>query len=121
MDDATGVGFEEHLTRVAFEAGRDTALTSLQPSVSEMRWQPIESAPKDGRALLLYDPEHDDSDDGFGHALDGHWADTTGPGVGEWQAAVWCNSCTEWHTKAVNPTHWMPLPNPPALSPEGEP
>lgn len=72
-------------------------------------WQTIKTVDKDVQPLWLYDPEINGDDSVF----EGHWTDTTGPGIGEWQAAVWCNSCGEWHTKVINPTHWMLPPAPP--------
>lgn len=72
-------------------------------------WQPIETAPKDGTRILLFDgmgiaiaswwvpdPTDFDDDDDFDEPLPG-----------------WCvesAECVEfWH----EPTHWMPLPEPP--------
>lgn len=57
-------------------------------------WQPIETAPKDGRdALIAY------SD---GYIAIGWWSD-------ENQQWCWQNL----YLSVMNPTHWMPLPEPP--------
>lgn len=60
-------------------------------------WQPIETAPKDGRFVLGFDP------------LDSHIA-----------VIWWCNKCGPfqegWKTPPYRDfvaTHWMPLPLPP--------
>ncbi|WP_367079153.1 DUF551 domain-containing protein [Luteitalea sp.] len=71
-----------------------------------MTWQPIETAPKDGTPVLVYFPEigvwevrwsTDVFDDGF-----------------------WCVSDNKFEDRPLrgwieNPTHWMPLPAPPAV------
>lgn len=78
-------------------------------------WQPIETAPKDGTRIRLAWDQHD-------------WA--TADGIfrdGEWIAAPLFYSdgqsepgkpylCFREHR--VNPTLWMPLPEPPALRTE---
>lgn len=59
-------------------------------------WQPIETAPKDGTAIIL---------SAYSGALDrmvswdGRWSDWGG---------VWTH-----HGRISQPTHWMPLPTPP--------
>lgn len=61
------------------------------------QWQPIETAPKDGRRLLLWWPEWCDE------PIKGWWAD------GYWQ-------CIDAVVEE-GPTHWMPLPPPPTMRP----
>ena len=57
-------------------------------------WQPIETAPKDGTYVLLYEPRNDDHDYEIGFF-----------------------ECSEWfgpdHIYTIDATHWMPLPEPP--------
>jgi len=57
-------------------------------------WWPIETAPRDGTAILVYEP-------GFFHTA-------------AWEAnefkAGWTNAYGSW---LVDVTHWMPLPEPP--------
>lgn len=69
-----------------------------------MTWQPIETAPKDGSAFL-----------GFLPHFAGYFADQriqrcmwTGWGGGCWEC--------ELEKGCIGPTHWMPLPPPPAAS-----
>lgn len=79
-----------------------------------MDWQPIDSAPKDGRFVLLHVPhgldcgvvtvgtywkETDRGDDG--RFLPGNWDGWLG--MDSDILSSWCE-----------PTHWMPLPAPPA-------
>jgi len=56
-----------------------------------MEWQPIETAPRDGTIILLSTPK--------GRVADGMWHKRYG---------VWA-----WTYVMVEPTHWMPLPEPP--------
>ena len=55
-----------------------------------MMWQPIETAPMDGTHLLLLTPK--------GRIADGFWS---------LKYNVW-----SWIYDLVEPTHWMPLPDP---------
>lgn len=57
-------------------------------------WQPIETTPP-GRNVLVYDPR-------WGVAEAMHFAN------GDWGLATFNGS-----VKKANPTHWMPLPEPP--------
>ena len=58
-------------------------------------WQPIETAPKDGKRVLVTD--------GF-EVCDAYFRS------GEW----WQYECgDDWYSVSINPTHWMPLPQPP--------
>ena len=69
-------------------------------------WQPIETAPKDGTWVLLFDPEDEYAHVGAfvefpateDHPLVKHWGGIyiSGKGFMSW----------------MNPTHWMPLPEP---------
>lgn len=68
-----------------------------------MEWQPIETAPGSDVLVLLW------------------WAGTVeiaparyDDGTIVWAYDEWANSAG----KVVSPTHWMPLPNPPAPPPE---
>jgi hypothetical protein len=88
-----------------------------------MTWQPIETAPKTGRTLLLgYFNTH-----GKWRTMRGQWlspAEVNEPGVDDLreesedrdELAGWYETSVEaddpncW---PINPTHWMPLPRPP--------
>jgi hypothetical protein len=62
-------------------------------------WQKIETAPKDGTIILAYCPNHFYNGGAF---------------IGE---AVFIPEFSIWEERidgcVVEPTHWMPLPNPP--------
>ena len=72
-----------------------------------MTWQPIETAPKDGRGIILIDMG----------------APVPEAGIGYWAGDLW--SCVDPSPEALadratiqaitwlHPTHWMPLPAPP--------
>jgi hypothetical protein len=66
-------------------------------------WQPIETAPKDGTAVLLFDRTNKDSPDGGGIDFGFYYND----------AVRWLWACDGCEAK---PTHWMPLPAPPQES-----
>ena len=72
-----------------------------------MDWQPIDTAPKDGRSILVY---------GLPKDIEG--VRFTAPGV---HAAYWdsidssyCLKGASWLGPFIEPTHWMELPAPPA-------
>lgn len=66
-----------------------------------MGWKPIETAPKDETVVLLFCPER--------------W-DTAGVVVAFWSEdfAAWYEREASSHSVSEEPTHWMPLPAPPA-------
>ena len=59
-----------------------------------MQWKPIETAPKDGTRILVYAPDID-------RVLIAAFQTISGKGA-------WVG----WR-EALQPTHWMALPNPP--------
>lgn len=64
-------------------------------------WQPIETVPMDGTHVLLW------------------LVDEQGDGIAAVYAwfSGWCNPVTSKHLNASDePTHWMPLPDPPGVS-----
>lgn len=106
-----------------------------------MGWQPISSAPKDAPILVFYDHDADPYRDPAKpdqltdyacHAENGdflsgkgiavaHWCEgyheSEGweSGIEYWMPAVWCAWFNgDFADHVVNPTHWQPLPAPPA-------
>lgn len=85
-------------------------------------WLPIDSAPKDGTRILLCQ-----AIDADGHAI--VWGDDDQEsGQCFVQVAAWWGDEDGWVVYCslpseprlhFEPTHWMPLPNPPKLSQEG--
>lgn len=71
-------------------------------------WQPIETAPKDGTRILLLGKEYGEPKVSIGAYQDNKvWSDessTTDDGYGWYGHDNW----------SPTPTHWMPLPEPPA-------
>lgn len=79
-----------------------------------MQWQPISTAPKNGTFVLLYGAVYSDVDT-HKAAWEDNKYDEDSPQM------MWCvaNSADrDYYTRdeVTNPTHWMPLPEPP---PEG--
>ena len=68
------------------------------PPVSGDRWQPIETAPKDGSYVLLAGKRRED-------IASGYWL----------QYAYACNGAWIWPFVLKDPTHWVPLPKAPAM------
>jgi len=94
------------------------AEASAEGVVDRQSWQPISTADRYGYPSLdLYDPAHKSE---YGVSWDGYWNDADGTDHpetgGHWVAAVWCNSCSEWHATRINPTHWRARPAAPIES-----
>jgi hypothetical protein len=70
------------------------SMTSSIRTDGNAGWQPIETAPKDGTDMLVYQ-------NGCFDVASVWWIDDNGD-------AVWFNGDV-----VVYPTHWMPLPDPP--------
>jgi hypothetical protein len=97
--DALEAADDDYVDCAPFKAGDyRKARAALTASV----WQPIETAPKD-RWIL---------------AAEASWE----PGVYDAYAAhyhsdgYWMARCGQYVTQSPEPTHWMPLPDPPSLS-----
>jgi hypothetical protein len=85
-------------------------------------WRPIETAPKDGTAILIFEPSgacgllsnwHMPPDGPRSYRLNDprlHRFDDYRFAIGYWRPrGGWGNR----NSAEVNPTHWMPLPSPP--------
>lgn len=82
-----------------------------------MEWQPFKTAPKNGKSVLVYDYYHH----GRERHEDGRLKQTGPDGFGPVVARF--DDKHGWHVSAsvvggkqiklTNPTHWMPLPEPP--------
>lgn len=79
-----------------------------------MKWQPIETAPKDGTIILVgwRLPEDTEMQEWFVMQWGHIQRNGLFPGdVGMWVAP---NGSMTWH-ETNGPTHWMPLPEPPSM------
>ncbi len=72
------------------------------------KWQPIETAPKDGSEIMLFDPK-------FQRFRIGSWReDEFLPDLGEmWLDDSYDDFSTGLNSCPLEPTHWMPLPDAP--------
>jgi hypothetical protein len=87
------------------------SLADLLAKTRAPEWRPIESAPKDGTAILIYGPE-------LLREIDGHCAVARWQATGSNSIAWWTISegkCGPFDLRGPSPTHWMPLPAPPEV------
>lgn len=130
-----GLGNAEHDDlSVAHDASEE--IVALRSRVAELeavqQWHPIETAPKDAPILAWCDHEADSfiepdgrltlyaaHAEGLSHAPDGLNIIEWGGGFSEsqedgggWLPDWWFVVGSEFE-QAANPTHWMPLPDPP--------
>jgi hypothetical protein len=84
------------------------------------KWQPIETAPKDGNEILLCCATNADGKPitgtpwGIFVQVAAWWADDDYPHDGEW--VVYCSLSSEPRLH-FDPTHWCPLPGNPLTCP----
>lgn len=83
-----------------------------------VEWQPIETAPKDGSAILLWDAEREVAIVGMWLSFAGtNSPDSYEPAYSGWDSIsgvpTWLDASPD-----AQPTHWMPLPAPPVRDEE---
>lgn len=72
-------------------------------------WRKIKTVPKDGTRVLLSSPDADKTANPF----IGSWRDDEGmPDGGAW----WERDDARFPIDAADPSHWMPLPDPPVAA-----
>lgn len=115
------------ITKISEQTGAkvgDALITTTQAEAyadarvaESQQWQPIETAPKDGRTILLgYYNSHGNwrtmrgqwmSEDYIAE----HWEDTDDEQPGWFETSVEADDIPNWWR--IEPSHWMPLPAPP--------
>jgi len=75
-------------------------------------WQPIETAPKDGTYIILYQPKTLTTYDviKIGAWVNGLYKDETKKG---WLVSFYCDDYCDNYGLFIKPTHWMPIPKKP--------
>lgn len=119
IDDATEqlVAQDEEIIRLRAQlVAAENTIVRLARELAEARagWQPIETAPKDGTVIWACLNYHDD----FGaeqRAI--RWSRRWDGDEFTW-AWAWCSNRNSERCREDIPTHWMPLPTPPALDAE---
>lgn len=71
-------------------------------------WQPIETAPKDGRSILIYGRVKDHPEGMVRFVKNGIYT-----GYYDYIDEAFCVSAATWEGPFVEAAHWMPLPPPP--------
>lgn len=71
-------------------------------------WQPIESAPRDGTAIMVWPPSRP------GTMTCAVWANRRTPFARLWPYWQRLDLSGHERSRAIPPTHWAPLPAPPA-------
>lgn len=89
-----------HLERHLNEERAKAAIAAMQPAP---QWKWIGSAPRNGTCVLLWIP----ADDGWDAYIASGWYES-GVFDNRWYAAI------DENPLSPQPTHWMPLPTPPA-------
>ena len=84
-------------------------------------WQPIETAPRDGVPVDLWlgnaEFPRRETDATFRRASDSEWWVHGGDGLDDPNTCYWFNGMG-WPLRGdTEPTHWMPLPQPPRSEP----
>lgn len=82
-------------------------------------WQPIETAPKDGRSILVFGwPSNLEVN---GNVLVSYKRAAIYSASWDEIDEAFCLSGGSWLGPFVKPTHWMPLPEPPVSHPKDYP
>lgn len=91
-----------HMRVPAEDTDPDLVLDECLREICRLKnpWQPIETAPKDGSTILLWD----------GVETTGYWKEYSFS-PGSWQLAMTGSYAQDGDLD--NPTHWAPLPEPP--------
>lgn len=82
-----------------------------------MKWQPIETAPKDGTWIVVVGPifhregEGDGTWRGMPRACVSRYFDESNYRDSPAYVPGWCYN-TPGYSSTIEPTHWMPLPDP---------
>lgn len=71
-------------------------------------WQPIETAPRDGTRILLWDARKEIATSGYWqHDIGGHIPDSCEPPWSFWTPDN--HGLDDWFDDVRGPSHWMPL------------
>ena len=84
----------------------------LKADAVRYRWHPIETAPRDGTEVILWFPHKNIAINGYyGETSDGDWES----GYRTWMEWLVADELWFQEDPSQAPSHWMPLPNVPAI------
>ncbi len=95
------------LPLAAYEAMADAAMQEASLSQPQSGWRPIDSAPRDGSFIDLWEKTSGRRPNCFWSDGDGLWGRKLDSTLIKWQLGCYF-------------THWMPIPAPPDPEPRGD-
>lgn len=115
LDTAQAAAQSDHEARLSVDLEIDPAVTARRADVQRLTdalaaadggWQPIETAPRDGTVIDLWD--------GSSRWTDMSWIDSSPRDPN----GAWARDRSDWGNafEWLTPTHWMPRPAAPALT-----
>lgn len=105
--------------------------TTLREKLAQFEWRPIETAPRDGTRIILYSPYRVSRKSGrdvtCSRITIGYWRDgECATDINKHRRVLTIKHGGYWttHFKGMRsldglPSHWMPLPQPPAKTEDG--
>ena len=106
-----GIGAERELALMAQVSRLEAELDQLRAELEKVRWQPVETAPKDGIEVFVYVAGDSVFPTAASYKSSAYFEKEYGDP--EYMAEGWYWSFgypSDFHEDVISPTHWMPLP-----------